>query len=85
MCRSGCPIRRTDEYQKILKANVSAPYPTKIVKGAEYGNQIVHIRGEGSEGRVDPGDDDFYGATQRAPAQRLHAGIRDEKARRRLT
>ena len=37
------PYPQSDEYQKILKANVSAPYPTKIVKGAEYGNQIVHI------------------------------------------
>lgn len=37
------PYPQSDEYQKILKANVTAPYPTKIVKGAEYGNQIVHI------------------------------------------
>src|SRR5579872_2187699 len=37
------PYPQSDEYQKILKANVTAPYTTKIVKGAEYGNQIVHI------------------------------------------
>src|SRR6202012_3692584 len=35
----GLPYPQSDEYQKILKANVTAPYPTKIAKGAEYGNQ----------------------------------------------
>ena len=34
---------QNDAYQKILKAQVTAPYPTRIVKGAEYGNEIVHM------------------------------------------
>src|SRR5271156_805977 len=37
------PYPQSDAYQKILKANVTAPYPTKVVKGAEYGNEIVHM------------------------------------------
>ena len=37
------PYPQNDAYQKILKAQVTAPYPTKIVKGAEYGNEIVHM------------------------------------------
>ncbi|MGH9748103.1 MAG: transglutaminase-like domain-containing protein [Candidatus Acidiferrales bacterium] len=37
------PYPQDDEYQKVLKANVTSPFPTKIVKGAEYGNAIVHI------------------------------------------
>ena len=37
------PYPQSDEYQKILKANVRSPFPDKIAKGAEYGNQMVHI------------------------------------------
>jgi transglutaminase-like putative cysteine protease len=37
------PYPQSDDYQKILKAKVTAPYPVQIMTGAEYGNQMAHI------------------------------------------
>lgn len=37
------PYPQDDPYQKILKANVTSPVPTKVFAGAEYGNKILHI------------------------------------------
>jgi len=37
------PYPQSDDYQKILKAKVTAPYPVQILTGAEYGNQMAHI------------------------------------------
>jgi transglutaminase-like putative cysteine protease len=37
------PYPQSDQYQKILKAKVSAPYPSQILAAPEYGNQMVHI------------------------------------------
>lgn len=38
------PYPQSDDYQEILEANVTSPYPTKISTGAEYVNAIVHIK-----------------------------------------
>jgi transglutaminase-like putative cysteine protease len=37
------PYPQSDQYQKILKAKVSSPYPSQILTAPEYGNQMVHI------------------------------------------
>jgi hypothetical protein len=38
------PYPQSDDYQKILKANVTSPYPTKIFTDPEHSNKIVHIK-----------------------------------------
>ena len=38
------PYPQSDDYQKILKANVTSPYPAKIFTDPEHGNKIVHIK-----------------------------------------
>jgi hypothetical protein len=37
------PYPQDDDYQKILKAKMSSPYPSQILTAPEYGNQMVHI------------------------------------------
>src|SRR5579863_6158201 len=37
------PYPQSDDYQKILKAKVTAPYLVQIMTAAEYGNQMAHI------------------------------------------
>lgn len=37
------PYPQSDEYQKIVKAKVSSAYPTQILTGSEFGNQMLHI------------------------------------------
>ena len=37
------PYPQSDDYQKILKANVTSPYPAKIFIDTRHGNKIVHI------------------------------------------
>src|SRR6202050_1664796 len=37
------PYPQGDEYQKILKAKVSSPYPSQILTAPEYGNQMAHL------------------------------------------
>ena len=37
------PYPQSDQFQKILKAKVSSPYPSQILTAPEYGNQMVHI------------------------------------------
>ena len=37
------PYPHNDEYQKVLKAQVTSPYPSQILTGPENGNQMVHI------------------------------------------
>jgi len=38
------PYPQSDDYQKILKANVTSPYPTKIFTDTQHGNKIVYIK-----------------------------------------
>ncbi len=37
------PYPQSSEYQKILKAKVSSPYPSQILTAPQNGNQMVHI------------------------------------------
>ena len=37
------PYPQSDDYQKILKAEVISPYPSQILTGREYRNQMVYI------------------------------------------
>ena len=38
------PYPQSDDYQKILKANVTSPYPAKIFTDPEHGNKIVYVK-----------------------------------------
>ncbi|HWY45444.1 MAG TPA: transglutaminase domain-containing protein [Candidatus Sulfotelmatobacter sp.] len=37
------PYPQNDDYQKILKANVTSPFATRIATESQYGNKIVHV------------------------------------------
>src|ERR1700691_5525113 len=37
------PYPQSDQYQKMVKAKVSSPYPSQILTAPEDGNQMVHI------------------------------------------
>ena len=38
------PYPQSDDYQKILKASVTSPYPIKISTDTDHGNKIVYIK-----------------------------------------
>ena len=37
------PYPQSDDYQKVMKANVTSPFPTKITTESQYGNKMVHV------------------------------------------
>lgn len=48
------PYPQSDKYQKVLKANVTSPFPTKITTDGQYGNKIVHVEVKNPTGGTIP-------------------------------